>query len=106
MLRVDLQVTELKEKREFLVGAIVGGNPASGVEFTKVKVADSSISFLDVTGYVNYTEVDPGMYRVVIDLPQEAKNAQIFAFQVKHHTQIGNTELELFGFTHFHRGTQ
>jgi hypothetical protein len=106
MLKVDLQVTELKEKSEFLVGATVGGNPASGVEFISVKVADSSISFLDVTGYMNYKEVDPGMYRVVIDLPQEAKNAQVFAFQVKHHTKVGEEDLELFGFTHFHRGTQ
>lgn len=104
LLKVDLQVTELKEKSEFLVGATVGGNPASGVEFTSVKVADSSISFLDVTGYMNYKEVDPGMYRVVIDLPQEAKNAQIFAFQVKHYDE--DLKLELFGFTHFHRGTQ
>jgi hypothetical protein len=106
MLRVDLQVTELKEKSEFLVGATEGGKPASGVEFTSVKVADSSISFTDVTYNTTVTEVGPGMYRVVIDLPKEAKNAKIFAFQVKHYTTVDGEGMDLFGFTHFHRGTQ
>jgi hypothetical protein len=100
--RVHLQVIELKEKSEFLVSATEAGKPVNGVEFTAVKVADSSLSFVDVTEHTTINMVEPGMYLVVIDLPKGVKDAELFAFEVMHKDANGDH----YGFTQFHRGIQ
>jgi hypothetical protein len=102
--RVHLQVTELKEKSEFLVSASEAGKPIDGVKLISVKVAESPTSFINVFDNTDFAPLEEkGLYLVKIDLPQEARNAKIFAFEVEHEDP---TELPHYGLTHFHRGTQ
>jgi hypothetical protein len=87
--RVHLQVVELKEKREFLVSATEAGRPGQPghemVETFTVRVSEKQpLSFVDVTASTTWTPQGSGLYLVVIDLPRNLKNAELFVFEVGH----------------------
>jgi hypothetical protein len=97
---VHLQVIELIEKREFLVAATEAGIPVSDIEFLSVQVSKRDpVSFVDVTVEATVTMVQPGIYLVAMDLPQQLKSAEIFAFEVRHNNDI----VDHFGFVLFDR---
>jgi hypothetical protein len=100
---VHLQVIELTEKREFLVGATEAGIPVSDIEFISVQVSKRNpVSFADVTAQTSVTMVQPGTYLVAIDLPKQLTSADIFSFRVRHNNDV----VDHFGFVLFDRSGQ
>ena len=98
---VHLQVIELKEKREFLVTATEGGQPLANVQFVALQVSTKDpVSFMDVTANSTVSMVQEGIYLVQIDLPRQAQNADIFAFQVQHDNAVPHYGFTLFDRTH------
>ena len=98
---VHLQVIELKEKREFLVAATEGGQPLANVQFVALQVSTKDpVSFMDVTANTTVSMLQEGIYLVQIDLPRQAQNVDIFAFEVRHDNAVPHYGFTLFDRTH------
>lgn len=100
--RVNLQVIELKQKREYLVYATEAGIAASvellGIEVSKGK---GDLSFVDVTAFTEFIVSDkPGVHHLKIDLPKDFKDINLIEIKVRH-THGGG--LEHFGAALFNR---
>jgi len=112
--RIRLQITELKEKRRFLLAAEEGGQP---VDVTLIRVMASAAGLNSGNGQddtpITFTEVPAvatstgttGLFDVALDLPHDLRNAKIFRFEVKdeHSDAAGNFSHEHFGTIVFHR---
>jgi len=90
MKRVHLQVIEIQEKDRFLLGSDEAGVPVD-VTLTGLRVSDgkknsSPLAFQDQFGVATFASVGSGfgLLDVEIDLPKNAKDAQIFQFRVRH----------------------
>ena len=98
---VQLNVIELKEKREFLVSATESGSPVDGIEFRSIKYATNNNPrrFIDVTKLATITMVDNGVYLVTLRLKNPPANSRIYTFEVRH----TNDAVDHFGYIMFDR---
>jgi len=107
--RLHLQIVELKEKREFLVGVTEAGRPAH-VEESTVRVSERDpLSFTDIES--TWTPVADGIYHVLIDLSVHQQNAQLFVFTASHtedylDADLNTQSVEHSGFVLFDRSPQ
>ncbi len=88
--RIHLQVIELKEKQEFLVYATeYGRSDHLMVEEYHLHVSTKDwLGFDEITANSTWTEVEPGIYLVQVNLPKELRNADLFWFEVSHVEQM------------------
>jgi len=86
--QMELQVTKLKNKQEYLISVTESGRPAE-IEGYRVEVsAKNPVSFVDVTARTTVEEKRPGVYVMAIDLPGNLSNATFFVFEVWHPHEV------------------
>jgi hypothetical protein len=84
--QLQLQVTELVEKTQYLISVTESGRPVEILPGDyRVEVSEKKpVSFVDVTAYTTVEEKRPGVYVMAIDLPKELRDYTFVVFEVWH----------------------
>jgi hypothetical protein len=84
--QLQLQVTELVEKTQYLISVTESGRPSEILPGGyRVEVSEKKpVSFVDVTAHTTVEEKRPGVYVMEIDLPKELRDYKFVMFEVWH----------------------